>query len=206
MAELIQDYLQPGEYVDSAHPDIVAAARALAAGAAPGPEVARRCFEFVRDTIRHSVDFKLNPVTCRASDVLRHKTGYCYAKSHLLAALLRANGIPAGLCYQRLSTGDGSFCLHGLNAVYLDGHGWYRADPRGNKPGIDAQFCPPREQLVFVPRDPGEVDFPGIYAEPVALVAGALARFTTWNQVLANLPDAAVLDGGYRAALRESNR
>ncbi|HWJ93900.1 MAG TPA: transglutaminase domain-containing protein, partial [Telluria sp.] len=83
----MRDYLQPGEYVDSAHPDIVAAARELAAGAGPKHDVVRRCFEFVRDSVRHSVDYKLNPVTCRASEVLRHRTGYCYAKSHLLAAL-----------------------------------------------------------------------------------------------------------------------
>jgi len=38
----------------------------------------------------------MNPVTCKASDVLIYGTGYCYAKSHLLAALLRANAIPAG--------------------------------------------------------------------------------------------------------------
>lgn len=30
-------------------------------------------------------------------------SGICYAKSHLLAALLRANKIPAGFCYPRLS-------------------------------------------------------------------------------------------------------
>ncbi len=63
--------------------------------------IAHRCFEFVRDEVRHSWDFKENPVTCHASEVLRHRTGYCYAKTHLLAALLRANRIPAGLCYQR---------------------------------------------------------------------------------------------------------
>jgi len=39
-------------------------------------------------------------VTCSASEVLREGTGICFAKSHLLAALLRAVGIPAGLCYQ----------------------------------------------------------------------------------------------------------
>jgi transglutaminase-like putative cysteine protease len=67
----------------------------------------------------------MNPVTCKASDVLIHGTGYCYAKSHLLVALLRANGIPAGLCYQRLTIeNDGpSYCLRGLNAVYLEQHG-----------------------------------------------------------------------------------
>lgn len=34
-----------------------------------------------------------------ASDVLKHRTGYCYSKNHLLAALLRVNKIPTGLCY-----------------------------------------------------------------------------------------------------------
>nr|WP_320193052.1 transglutaminase family protein [uncultured Desulfobacter sp.] len=67
--------------------------------------------------------------------VLKYKTGYCYAKSHLLAALLRACNIPAGLCYQRLTIANNKapFCLHGLNAVYLQRHGWYRIDSRGNK-------------------------------------------------------------------------
>jgi hypothetical protein len=54
----------------------------------------KACFEWVRDEIRHSYDYQMNPVTCRASDVLEYKTGYCFAKSHLLAALLRANQIP----------------------------------------------------------------------------------------------------------------
>lgn len=200
----MQAFLAHGAQVDCGHPDIVAKARELAAGAASRHEVARRCFEFVRDAIRHSMDYQANPVTCRASDVLRHATGYCYAKSHLLAALLRANGIPAGLCYQRLSMGDGGFCLHGLNAIYLDGEGWYRVDPRGNKPGVDAQFCPPRERLAFAPDAAGEIDFPGIYTEPVAVVAATLQRFGSWDQVLANLPDATVLDG-YRVVWRESN-
>ena len=80
----------------------------------------------------------MNPVTCRASDVLKYRTGYCFAKSHLLAALLRANQIPAGLCYQRLTIDhppvQGSIdtnpphTLHGLNAVLLPEFGWYRMD------------------------------------------------------------------------------
>ena len=45
--------------------------------------VAGRCFEWVRDEIRRSGDFRLDPVTCSASQVLRHGTGFCYAKSHL---------------------------------------------------------------------------------------------------------------------------
>lgn len=78
-------------------------------------------------------------VTISASEVLRERVGLCYAKSHLLAALLRAEGIPAGLCYQRLGNEHDGFALHGLIASCIDG-AWHRQDPRGNKPGIDAQF------------------------------------------------------------------
>ena len=97
---------------------------------------------------------KTNPVTLKASEVLQHGTGFCYAKSHLLAALLRANGIPAGLCYQRLSVNDtgAPWCLHGLNAVFLEDIGWYRCDARGNRPGVTAAFTPPVERLAFAVR------------------------------------------------------
>ena len=150
----------------------------------------------VRDQIRHSLDFRLNPVTCKASEVLRHATGYCYAKSHLLAALLRANGIPAGLCYQRLTIEAGSppHCLHGLNAVYLKAHGWYRIDARGNKAGIAAEFCPPVEKLAFPLAAPGETDLPEIWPEPLAVVvrdAGKKAKLT--DQVYRSLPDVELL-------------
>ena len=59
-------------------------------------DVAQACFEWVRDEIQHSCDFQRNPSTCRASDVLHYRTGYCYAKSHLLAALLRATAFQLG--------------------------------------------------------------------------------------------------------------
>ncbi|MEO5350181.1 MAG: transglutaminase family protein [Magnetococcus sp. YQC-3] len=163
----------------------------LAGDGLPELVVVKRCFEFVRDQIRHSADFKMNPVTCRASDVLRYKTGFCYAKSHLLAALLRANGIPAGLCYQRLSVGDrgAPYCLHGLNAVFLQDYGWYRLDPRGNKPGVIAEFCPPQEALAFAVRERAERDLPEIWAEPLPVVVQTLEAHSDYEQVLAHLPD-----------------
>jgi len=192
----MQRYLSASTYIDFDTHDVRACARRLAAGRASEVDVARACFEFVRDEIRHSSDFKLNPVTCKASDVLRHGTGYCYAKSHLLAALLRANGIPAGLCYQRLSVGtEGApYCLHGLNAVYLKDAGWYRIDARGNKPGIDARFDPPLERLAFPVRERQERMLPEIWAEPLPVVVETLARYDTWDQVLAHLPDVELLD------------
>lgn len=184
-------FLSPSKYIDFEDPQISALARRLARGVTTEDALISVCFEFVRDEIRHSSDFKLNPVTCRASDVLRHKTGYCYAKSHLLAALLRANGVPTGLCYQRLSVGDSGppYCLHGLNAVYLQDFGWYRIDARGNKPDVNAQFCPPNEVLAFAIKDPQERDLPEILAEPLTVVVEVLERYDSYDQVLANLPD-----------------
>jgi len=187
----MQRFLAASTYIDIDTPEVRATARRLAENAVSELDVVRACFEFVRDEIRHSSDFQLNPVTCKASDALRHGTGYCYAKSHLLAALLRANGIPAGLCYQRLSVGTGGapYCLHGLNAVYLKDFGWYRIDARGNKPGIDARFDPPVEHLAFAIREREERMLPEIWAEPLNVVVDALERYATWDQVLANLPD-----------------
>lgn len=190
----MEAYLAASRYIDFDHPRVAAQAYALAGGLTADTEVARRCFEFVRDEIKHSWDYKLNPVTCRASDVLLHGTGYCYAKSHLLAALLRANGIPAGLCYQRLSIGDSGppYCLHGLNAVYLQEHGWYRIDARGNKAGVSAQFHPPREQLAFAIREQEERDLPEIWAEPLPLIVATLERYNDVFQVAENLPDISI--------------
>lgn len=188
-------YLASSAIIDWRHPSIREQVARLAAAATSEPELARRSFEFVRDGIRHSWDHQLGPVTCIASDVLRHRTGYCYAKSHLLAARLRANGIAAGLCYQRLAVGtDGPpFCLHGLNAVYLRDQGWYRIDARGNKPGVDAAFCPPREQLAFPVSGAGERDLPEIWPEPLPVVVDALTRFGTVREVADNLPDIVLL-------------
>ena len=185
------DFLASTDVVDWYHADVRTLAWFLAGGLDDRVEVARRCFEWVRDEIRHSVDFGETAVTCAASDVLAHRTGFCYAKSHLLAALLRANGIPAGFCYQRLSiSGDGPpFCLHGLNAALLPAHGWYRMDPRGNKPGIDAQFTPLVERLAFPIQIPGEATLPEIHAEPLDVVVESLRRYRSVVEMCANLPD-----------------
>lgn len=187
-------YLEATEYIDWQQPDVLKKAQNLAYGLLTDEEVAKACFEFVRDEIKHSWDYQINPVTCKASDVLFHGTGYCYAKSHLLAALLRANKIPAGLCYQRLtiSNDEPPFCLHGLNAVYLKQHGWYRIDARGNKEGVDAQFIPPLEQLAFPILSEGEADFPEIWSEPLTVVVGVLKRYSDFLEVANNLPDIAL--------------
>jgi transglutaminase-like putative cysteine protease len=188
----MKEYLASSKYIDFDHPLVKEKANALAKNASDELSLAQACYEFVRDEIQHSWDYKKNPVTCKASDVLIHGTGYCYAKSHLLAALLRANGIPAGLCYQRLSIGDDvgpPYSLHGLNAVYLADFGWYRIDARGNKNNVSAAFCPPKEVLAYPVRRLPEYNFPEIYAEPLPVVIHALETNLDVESVHANLPD-----------------
>lgn len=186
----MRKYLESTDYIDWEDSNIFTQAKVLAEGSSKPEDIARKCFEFVRDDIKHSWDYTLNPITCKASDVLKYGTGYCYAKSHLLAALLRANKIPTGLCYQRLTITDvPPFCLHGLNAVYLESIGWYRVDARGNKQGITAEFCPPIEKLAFPIATKGEADLPEIWAEPLPIVIKALKQGKTFQEVADNLPD-----------------
>ncbi|MBI9075552.1 MAG: transglutaminase family protein [Desulfatibacillum sp.] len=183
-------YLRSTDIIDWRAPAVFRQARDLGKNAFGPVEIARICFEWVRDTISHSGDAQSPVTTCRASEVLEASTGWCFAKSHLLAALLRANSIPAGFCYQRLCRDDGNgFSLHGLNAAYLPEFGWYRIDSRGNKPGVEAQFRPPEEKLAFPPLEDGEMDFPEIWPDPAPVVLESLQKFVGWEDMRANLPD-----------------
>jgi len=102
---------------------------------------------------------------------LAYKEGICYAKSNLLATLLRAEVIPTGFCYQRLmifDTPDKGYSLHALNAVFLHSIGtWIRLDARGNKPGVHAEFSIDTEKLAFpVHEELDEKDYSIIYTTP----------------------------------------
>ena len=187
----MEKFLKNTDIIDWENLEILNLAKKLAAETKESEKIVKSCFEFVRDEIYHSCDYKMNPLTCRASEVLTNRTGYCYAKSHLLAALLRANGIPAGFCYQRLSVYENGepYCLHGLNAVYLPEIGWYRLDARGNKKGVNAQFTPPKEQLAFALNFPEEVDCKRVFSEPLSIVVKALQTHQTWDELLSDLPD-----------------
>jgi transglutaminase-like putative cysteine protease len=168
-------YLAADEAIDHHHPVVRETAARLRGQAPALHDYAKAAFEFVRDTIPHSQDSGDMRVTWRASDVLELRTGICYAKSHALAALLRAGAIPTGLCYQRL---DG--VVHGLVAVRMPGHDrWARQDPRGNKPGVNARFSLTEERLAWIPDAArGEMDYPAVYAATPAPVLECLRRAT----------------------------
>ena len=186
--------MNDSEIIDFRSAPVQRKAASLVANYASELELIEKTFVFVRDSIAHSVDCGGTAVTCSASEVLHVGQGLCYAKAHLLAALLRANGIAAGFCYQMLGFDDERDphrVLHGLNAVWISERQiWRRLDARGNKPGVDAQFLPEGpEQLAFtVHPQCGEVDYPYIFTEPDPNVVLTLRNHSSLAQLLPNLP------------------
>ena len=189
----IDNYLNETETIDFSSLEIQRVARKLKDKCQNNIELIRATYEFVRDKIGHSADIKGSHVTCIASDVLFYKEGICYAKSHLLAALLRCNGIPTGFCYQKLILDDHKapyLILHGLNGVYVaEFDKWIRLDPRGNKEGVLAEFSLDDEKLAFKVRpELFEEDLPIVYVEPRESVVVALNRYDTVEGLFENLP------------------
>lgn len=159
-------------------------------------EKAEMAFKYVRDKIPHSFDCKANVVTAKASDVLKYRTGICHAKSNLLAAILRSQGIPTGFCFQYLTlVQDGSrgYCIHAYNAININNK-WVRVDARGNKPGVKAEFSLDEPVLAFPAReDYGEYTYNGIYAEPHQETMELLEKADSIEYVYDNLPDKVLL-------------
>ena len=189
----INDYLVSDAIVDWQTPAVRQKALELTAALTDEVAKARCLYEWVRDAIPHTNDAGFEVVTCTASEVLQHGTGICFAKSHLLAALLRAVGIPAGFCYQVLRMDppvDDEPVLHGLNALYLASlDRWIRVDARGNTNGINAQFSTKKEQLAFA-MDPeaDEFIYEAIFAAPVPVVVERLQMYRTRSELWEDLP------------------
>ena len=195
-AASLAPFLECTRVIDWQHPGIRALAAEFKGRTDNREALIRSTFEWVRDRVQHSLDFRRSELTCCASEVLERRTGYCYAKSHLLAALLRANGIPSGFCYQRLSL-DGlgaPFCLHGLNAAELQRGQWRRLDARGNRDDVDAQFSPEREQLAFSANLEGELDFAEVWAAPLPFVIHSLETAPSVESLSTRLPDLTASD------------
>ena len=189
----LEDYLFELDVVDFNHPLIREKVNDLFYSSLNEIEIVKIAFEFVRDNISHSNDIQSLRVTCKASEVLYFKEGICYAKSNLLASILRSKGIPTGFCYQRLTKGDTpntGYCIHALNAVYLKTlKRWIRLDARGNKEGVNAQFSIDEERLAFpIRKQYDENDYPIIYKEPNANTINALKQNLDCQTLFDNLP------------------
>ena len=153
----------------------------------------KKAYEYVRDNISHSADINEDILTCSATEVLEARHGICFAKSHLLAALLRYKSIPTGFCYQKLILDDETapvLIYHGFNGVYVNEYKkWIRLDARGNKEGVNAQFSLEKEQLAFPIRtEKGEEDGFVIYPTPDVKVLEKFKNYKTRTELWDDLP------------------
>lgn len=102
----ISEYLKSDEIIDYDDKSVSRLADTLYERSEDSLDYIRNVYEYVRDRIPHSADINAEGVSCSASEVLKIGHGICFAKSHLLAALLRYKGIPTGFCYQKLILDD----------------------------------------------------------------------------------------------------
>lgn len=193
LTEHIEEYIKEDEIIDYSNEMIVKLAEELYEQSGNETEYIRAVYEYVRDHISHSADINEDIITCSASEVLKEGHGICFAKSHLLAALLRYKSIPTGFCYQKLILDDETapvLIYHGLNGVYMKEYEkWIRLDARGNKEGVDAQFSPDNEQLAFPIRpEMGEKDDLTVYPNPDVKVLEKMRRNKTRTNLWDDLP------------------
>ena len=189
----IDDYLIADDVIDYKSECIAKLADSLFEKSNDVIEYIKLAYEFVRDKISHSADINEDAVTCSASEVLQMGHGICFAKSHLLVALLRCKSIPAGFCYQKLILDDETapvLVYHGLCGVYIHQHKkWIRLDARGNKEGVNAQFSINEEQLAFpIRNEMGEEDNYIVYNNPDAKILEKLRVNRTRTEFWDNLP------------------
>lgn len=189
----LDEYLQEDDVVDCRNAAITQLADAFGQEADNEIDYIKRVYEFVRDCISHSADINEEQLTCSASEVLNAGHGICFAKSHLLAALLRNKSIPAGFCYQKLILDDETapvLIYHGLNGVYIKEYQkWIRLDARGNKEGVNARFSLEEECLAFPIRpEKEEEDDRTIYPHPDTKVLERLRKYETRPELWEDLP------------------
>ncbi|WP_295115651.1 transglutaminase family protein [uncultured Methanobrevibacter sp.] len=166
----MEEYLMETPSIDYMNPLIQDKVQELIPQSEDEMDYIKRCYIFVRDEISHSWDIKTEVVSRTASEVLKNKTGICWTKSCLLAALLRANHIPSGISYQLLTRADDDsegYMIHALNTLYLkDFNKWIRLDARGNKENINAGFSLDEECLAYSIRSKlGEIDYQDNHAD-----------------------------------------
>ena len=192
--EAIDRYLEDTAVVDWQTPAVYAKARALSAQGAGAEERIRAAFEFVRDATGDALaeGHASEAVAFTASEVLREGAGLSYARCHLLAALLRAQGIPAGFGYQRLADPGcrSGFALHGFAAALLaEEERWLPLDPAGTgEDGAPAfALAPPHFARIPDP-EAGEHHFKALYARPPRPVADTLDKAESLPRLRPYLP------------------
>ena len=138
------EYLSPGTYVNSDHPDVMAFANRIVNAADGETEKAVKLYYAVRDGWRYDPYLlDLSPEAMKASALLQRDYGYCIEKAALLAAAARVCGIPSRLGFanvrNHIATGKLEALLetnllvfHGYTELWLNNR-WIKLTPAFNK-------------------------------------------------------------------------
>lgn len=194
------DYLRSADLLDSAHPAVIAFARAAIGGAASPMRKAVKLYYAVRDRIYYD-PYRL-PSTregFRASTVIEAGRGFCITKAGVMAACARAIGIPARVGYadvrnhmttKRLQEmmGSDTFYFHGYADLWLGGR-WVKTTPAFNIELTEKFRLKPldwdgRSDSIYHPFDlTGQrhmeyLAYRGVYADvPYDLIIGAFQKY-----------------------------
>jgi transglutaminase-like putative cysteine protease len=138
----VKEFLSPATYIDSDHPAVIRFSKSHSTGGTP-LQRAISLYYAVRDGIRYNpfLDFSKEE-TFRASQCIVAGEGFCIGKAALLAAVARADGIPARVGFadvkNHLTTpalrermGSDLFIYHGYTEMQLEGK-WVKATPAFN--------------------------------------------------------------------------
>lgn len=167
----INQYLQPGIFIDSDHPAVEAFTEKALEGAGPTP-IARAIalYYAVRDGLRYDpYSMDMAGVNFTASTIAKQKAAFCIPKAILLTACARAAAIPARigyadvrnhLCSPKLKAamaGNDLFMYHGYVEMHLEGK-WVKSTPAFNlelceKVGIEALGFNGRDDSMMHPFD-----------------------------------------------------
>lgn len=190
----LDDYLKCDDIIDYDNPLVEETAEQITEGLRDNISKAQAIYEFVRDHILHSFQIDATSITVKASEVLEKGHGTCYAQAHLLAALMRAAGIPCGLCYQAVKDNDdpdSRLVVHGYNAVYIEEIGrWVRLDASRSIEEYDFSFDFDKEASgLEVDTQAGEYDDPVVYINPSKIIVKTLRKYDSIEDLKENLPD-----------------
>lgn len=182
-SEALAEYLRPGYYIDSDHPEVVRFS-ARVAGPLPSSgeipavvdtspglsrEKAVALYYAIRDEFRYDpYRIDLNPDAMKASSLLERGYGFCITKAILLAAAARVQGIPSRMGFAdvrnhlttrrlRRSMGTDVFVYHGFAELLIEDR-WVKATPAFNKAlcerfGVDTLEFDGVHDSVFQPFD-----------------------------------------------------
>lgn len=139
----LEMYLQPTYYIDSDSHEVIDYAKKITQGIDSDIEKAIKLYYAVRDEIYYDpYGIDPNPEFIKASSVLTKRSGFCVTKAILLAAVARAEKIPARLGFADVRNHLTSerlrelmqtdvFVFHGYTEFFI-ANKWVKATPAFN--------------------------------------------------------------------------